>query len=465
MNESPSHLTTRREFLKNTGRLAAASALAGVTLPHVHAAEDNMIQLALVGSGGRGTGAAANALGVSAALGPVKLVAMADVFENKLKGSYESLSRKFADRVDVPEDRKFIGFDGYKKAMDCLKPGDVAIFATPLAFRWVHFKYAIEKGLNVFMEKPIAADAPTARRMIALGEDAKKKNLKVAVGLMVRHCRGRQALHEQIKDGAIGDVITLRAYRMHGPQGSAFTDASMRKEGMSELLFQISRFHSFIWLSGGLFSDFYIHQIDETCWMKDAWPVKCHAIGGRHYRGNYIDQNFDHYQVEYTFEDGGKLFFYGRTMIGCKDAFESFAHGQKGLGVITLGSHHLQKAGRIFKGQNMTPENQTWSFLKTPEEKAPDPYEMEWQDLMEAIRNDQPYNEIKRAAEASAITSMGRFAAHTGQEVTFEDYMKSDYEFTPDADKLTMDSDPPLKPDAEGKYPVPEPGQKKDREY
>src|SRR6185436_10085858 len=146
MNTSNS-VTTRREFMKTTGRIAAASALAGVAIPHVHAAGNETIQLALIGCGGRGTGAASDALSTK---GPVKLVAMADVFENKLRGSYDALKSKGSDRVAVPDDHKFIGFDGYKKAMDCLKPGDVAIFTTPLAFRWVNFTYAIQKGLNVF---------------------------------------------------------------------------------------------------------------------------------------------------------------------------------------------------------------------------------------------------------------------------------------------------------------------------
>jgi len=369
------------------------------------------------------------------------------------------------DQVDVPEDRKFLGFDAYKQAMDSLKKGDVVILATPPAFRWVHFKYAIEKGLNVFMEKPICVDAPTGRRMIELGEEAKKKNLKVAVGLMVRHCRGRQALQQRIKRGAIGDIIAMRAYRMHPPVGSAFTDPAMRKEGMSELMFQISRFHSFLWLSGGLFSDFYIHQIDETCMMKEKWPIKCHAVGGRHYRGDNIDQNFDHYQVEYTFEDGTKLFFYGRTMSGMKDEFSSFVHGAKGLAVVSLGSHHLGKAGRIYKGQNMDRSKESWSFLKGPDEKAPSPYEMEWKDLIEAIQDNKPYSEVKRGAEASMITAMGRFAAHTGQEVTWEEFQNNQHEFAPDLDKLTLESEAPVKADDEGNYPVPEPGIKRDREY
>ncbi|HXG47200.1 MAG TPA: Gfo/Idh/MocA family oxidoreductase [Methylomirabilota bacterium] len=461
MNETSLSVSTRREFIKTSGRLAAASALAGVALPHVHAAENNTVQIALIGCGGRGTGAAANAL--SRKGGPIELTAMVDVFPHKLNSSYENLKKAHPGQVAVREDRMIIGFDGYKKAMDALKPGDIAILATPPAFRWVHFKYAIERGLHVFMEKPICVDAPTGRRMIELGEKAKEKNLKVGVGLMVRHCRGRQALYNKIRRGAIGDIIALRAYRMHPPVASAFTDPSMRKQGQSELLFQINRFHSFLWASGGLFSDFYIHQIDECCWMKDAWPVKCHAVGGRHYRGKNIDQNFDVYQVEYTFADGSKFFFYGRTMPGVKDEFSSFAHGSEGMATISLGGHHLGRAGRIFAGQNMRSEDQLWAAF--PEGGAPDPYEAEWDDLLDAIRNDKPYNEVKRGAEASMVTAMGRFAAHTGQEVTWEDYYNNEHEFAPDVDKLTMESPAPIQADADGKYPVPQPGIVTKREY
>ncbi|MGB9602433.1 MAG: Gfo/Idh/MocA family oxidoreductase, partial [Limisphaerales bacterium] len=183
---------SRREFVKTTGKIAAASALAGVSLPYVHAAGSDLIQVALIGCGGRGTGAASQALSTKG--GPIKLVAMADVFEDKLTKSYESLIQRHKDQMEVPQDRKFLGFDAYKKAMDCLKPGDVAIFATPPAFRWVHFAYALQKGINVFMEKPITVDGPTSKRMLQMADEATKKNLKVGVGLMVRHCRGRQEL-------------------------------------------------------------------------------------------------------------------------------------------------------------------------------------------------------------------------------------------------------------------------------
>src|ERR1022692_3280131 len=211
-NTTNANTTSRRRFLTDSGRIAGVSTLAGMTIPYVHAAGNDTIQLALVGCGGRGTGAADNALGVQN--GPIKLVAMADVFPSKLADSHGKLRQKFPTLVDVPEDRKFIGFDGYRKALDCLKPGDVAIFATPPAFRWVHFSYAIDKGLNSFMEKPVTVDGPTTRRMLKLGELSVQKNLKVGVGLMIRHCRARRELLDRINAGQIGDIVAMRAYRM-----------------------------------------------------------------------------------------------------------------------------------------------------------------------------------------------------------------------------------------------------------
>ena len=447
---------SRREFLKSSGTVVAATALAGVVVPHVHAAEDSTIQVALVGCGGRGTGAAQNALSVQN--GPVKLVAMADVFEDRLKTSHQSLKQRFDEQVDVPMDRRFIGFDAYKQAIDSLKPNDIAIFATPPAFRWVHFSYAIEKGINVFMEKPVTVDGPSTRRMLELGEKSVKKNMKVGVGLMCRHCKAREELFDRIQNGEIGDLIALRCYRMHGPVGSAFSPP--KPEGISELQYQIRRFHSFLWASGGLFSDFYIHNIDECCWMKNAWPVQAQASGGRHFRGDNIDQNFDNYSVEYTFADGSKMFLYGRTMPGCHDEFASYAHGSKGLGIISTTSHTPAKC-RIYKGQKIDKADLVWAY-PPPE---PNPYQLEWDYLVQAIRQDEPYNEVKRGAEASLVTSMGRMAAHTGQIVTFDDMLNCEHEFAPDVDKLTLDGPAPIKADANGKYPIPQPGITTSREY
>ena len=454
MNIRNSSQTSRREFIKRTGQVAATSALAGIALPAVHAAGDDTIQVALIGCGGRGTGAAENALSTKG--GPIRLVAMADVFEQKLVRSYESLKRRFGERCDVPAERRFVGFDGYRKAMDCLKAGDVAIFATPPAFRWVHFTYAIQKGLNVFMEKPVTVDGPTTRRMLELAKEADKKNLKVGVGLMVRHCRGRRELYDRIKSGQMGDLIMLRAYRMGGVAGTA----GPCPKDMSELKYQVQRFHAFLWASGGLFSDFNIHQIDECCWMKGAWPVKAHAVGGRHFRGNSVDQNFDVYSVEYTYPDGTKLFFMGRSQSGCKEEFASYAHGTTGTAIISTSAHTPGRV-RLFKGQDFARENQVWAFPQ-PE---PNPYQLEWDDLVSAIRNNEPYNEVERGAIASLVTSMGRMAAHTGQEITYEQMLECKHEFAPDVDKFTDDSPAPLRAGPDGKYPVPQPGVVRDREY
>jgi predicted dehydrogenase len=454
MTETTLPPSSRRDFLKHTGRFAAASALAGTALPLVHAAGSDLLQVALIGCGGRGTGAAANALSTTS--GPIKLVALADVFEAKLNGSLESLNKKHANQVAAPPDRRFLGFDGYQKAMDCLKPGDLAILATPPAFRWVHLTYAIQKGINVFMEKPVTVDGPSTRRMLKLAEQATAKNLKVGVGLMVRHCKARQELYARIRAGELGDLIMLNACRMGGAAGNA----GPKPSNLSELLYQVQRFHAFLWASGGLFSDFNIHQIDECCWMKDAWPVRAEASGGRHYRGNSVDQNFDNYSVRYTYADGTRLLFTGRSQTGCYEEFASYAHGHKGVGVISTYVHTPGKC-RIYKGHNLSKDALLWAFPQ-PE---PNPYQLEFDDLVAAIRQDKPCNEIERGAIASLVTSMGRMAAHTGQVITYEQMLNCDHEFAPDVDKLTMDSPAPLQTGADGKYPVPAPGVKKQREY
>jgi predicted dehydrogenase len=443
-------------MLKTCGGLVAASALAGVAVPAVHAGEDNTIRIALVGCGGRGTGAVADALRAKG--GPAKLVAMADVFPHRLKSSYNHIQDEFPKLVEVPPDRQFLGFDAYKHAMDQLRPGDVVILATPPAFRWPHFQYAIAKRLNVFMEKPVTVDGPSSRRMLKLAEESVAKNLKVGVGLMCRHCAARAELYDRIKSGEIGEITLLQAYRMSGVTAMEFSRP--KPDGISELLYQVQRFHSFLWASGGSFSDFLIHNIDECCWMKDAWPVEAKASGGRHYRGDFIDQNFDTYSVEYTFADGTKLYLQGRSMNGCHSEFASYAHGTKGSAVISTAGHSPARC-RTYKGHTMTKDNLLWQF-KTRE---PSPYQLEWDHLLTAIRQDKPYNEVKRGVEASVVTAMGRMAAHTGQVITYEQMLNCEHEFAPEVDKLTMDSPAPLQAEKDGKYPVPMPGIKRNREY
>jgi predicted dehydrogenase len=421
------------------------------------------MNVALIGCGGRGSGAADNALRVRQA--PLKLVAMADVFEDRLKSSYANLKGMHENKVDVPEERKFIGFDAYKKAMDCLRPGDVAIFATPPAFRWVHFKYAVQKGLHVFMEKPVTVDGPTTRRMLDLAEAATAKKLKVGVGLMSRHSRALQELHDRIQDGEIGEPVLMRGYRMHGPIG--FFASLPKPDGISHLLYQVKRFHSFLWASGGNYSDFYIHVIDHLCWMKGAWPVQAQALGGRHYRESpdgvtYVDQNLDTYAVEYTFDDGTKLMFDGRCINGCQNIYSSYIHGTRGS-AIASNSGDCGLPSRTFKGQSPNDADLIWESKIRGDQR--NPYQNEWDDLVEAVLADKPYNEAARGAIGSMVTSMGRMAAHTGQIITYDQILNCSHEFAPDVDRLTMDSRAPLQPGPDGRYPVPQPGIVKDREY
>jgi predicted dehydrogenase len=458
MNPTKKPSESRRQFIKSSGQVAAVTALASLAAPRVHAAEDNTLRIVLIGCGGRGTGAATDALSVKH--GPIKLVAMADVFKDRLDGSYNGLKKRFGDQVDVPEDRRFLGFDAYRKAMDCLKQGDIAILTTPLAFRWVHFPYAIEKNLNVFMEKPLTADGPTSRKMFKLADESAAKNLKVGVGLMSRHSRAMQQAADRIHGGEIGDLLLMRGYRMHGP---AATMRSLPKPaGISELEYQIRRFHSFLWASGGCFSDFYIHIIDQCCWMKNALPTQAQALGGRHYRGRYVDQNFDVYAVEYTFPDETKFIMDGRCIDGCSQIYTSVVSGTKGTAII---SHEgdVGAPSATFKGFGTSKANMIWESKLSPDET--NPYQNEWNDLVEAIRADKPYNEVKRGVETSLVTSLGRMAAHTGRIVTYDQILNSQHEFAPNVDKLVLGGPAPLKADAKGKYPVPQPGIITDREY
>lgn len=434
--------------------------LSGLRVPNVFPGGSDLIQVALVGCGGRGGGAAVNAMSTKS--GPIKLVAMADAFADRLNGTYENLHKDYSKTMDVPPERRFIGFDAYKHAMDCLNPGDVVILTTPPAFRWVHFKYAISKKLNVFMEKPVTVDGPTSVRMLALADEAKKANLKVGVGLMSRHSPALQELHDRIRNGQLGDIILMRGYRMHGPAG--YSQSPPKPANISDLEYQVRRFHSFLWASGGCFNDFYIHHIDHLCWMKEAWPVSAQALGGRHYRqdaeGNtFVDQNFDTYSVEYTYADGTKFFFDGRCVEGAHGIYSSYVHGTKGVAVAAR-ANDCGGPSAIYRGQNASEGKLVWESTDTS-----NPYQNEWEKLVGAIRANTPHNEVKRGVNASVVSSMGRMAAHTGQEITFDMMLNCPHEFAAGLDGLTFDSPAPLQPGPDGRYPVPRPGLSPTREY
>jgi len=436
--------TSRRGFLKKTSLTLAGAALAGAMTARARAAEQNTLKIALVGCGGRGTGAAVNALSTQ---GPTQLVAMADVFAQRLQTSLDALSKQFARQVDVPPERQFLGMDAYKKAIDLIAPGGVVLLATAPAFRPIHVEYAVAKGCHVFMEKSFAVDAPGVRRVLKAGQVAKKKNLKVAGGLMSRHYKPLEEAVEQLHRGLIGEVITCWAYREHAQVGLL-----PKSPGMSEMAHQIRNYSNFTWLNGSFILDWLIHNIDVCCWCKDAWPVSAQGQGGRQVRTEK-DQLFDHYSVEYSFPDGSRLLAQARHMDNCWGFFGDVIHGTKGSAV--LGEGIAQP--RLFKGYRQTPENVIWKYTGSP----CDAYQTEHDLFFQAIREDKPYNEAERSAYAAMAGILGRMAAESGQMITWEQAMASDIELAEGLDHYTMDSDPPVRPNAEGRYPVAMPGQTK----
>jgi len=412
----------------------------------VHAGEDNTIRLALIGCGGRGTGAVRDAFSV--AKGPIKLYAMADIFPQRLEASRNALIKLFPEQIDVPAERQFTGFNSYREAIDCLRPGDIAMLAGYAAFRPMQLEYAIEKGVNVFMEKSFACDPPGIRRLLRAAELADKKNLKVAAGLMCRHSVNRHEVIRRIQDGQLGEILLVRAYRMEpvGPLGP-------KPPEEKELLWQIRNFVRFLWVSGGLFAEMDIHQVDEICWIMDAWPVEAHGIGGRAVNSVDLSQNLDSYCAEWTFPNGAKGFDVVRYIPNCYNEFATFIHGTKAAAQFS-GSIHAGTV-RIFKDQRIHRNNIAWEAPK----EVLTPWQAEWAALLEAIYQDRPHNETKRAALSNLATIMGRAAVHSGKIITWEEAMNSNFDFCPNIDAMNEETPPPAQMDSSGRYPVPIPGQ------
>jgi predicted dehydrogenase len=437
--------TSRRNFLARSGGALAGVSLGSALASRVYAGERNTIKIALVGCGGRGTGAAANALRTE---GPTQLVAMADFFDQRLQTSLKNLSKQFSKQIDVPAGRQFVGLDAYKKAIDAVGPGGVVLLTTPPAFRPLHFEYAVERGCNVFMEKSFGVDAPGARRVIEVGKLAQEKNLKVAGGLMSRHYKPLEAAAEQIHNGIIGDLITLWAYREHGPVGF-----KPREPSINELAHQIRNYSCFTWLNGTFLLDWIIHNLDICCWLKGVWPVSAQGQGGRQTRTE-PDQLFDHCAVEYRFADGTRLFAQGRGIAGCWGFFGDVIHGTKGMAVLGEGVPHP----RIYKGYREEPENLVWQYEGIQKVAYASAYQNEHDLFFAAIRDNKPYNESERCALATMVGILGRMAVESGKEITWDEAMASTAELAPGLAKFTPETTPPVMPDAQGRYPVAMPG-------
>lgn len=449
MHSSNDHpQTNRRQFLRKGTSMAVAAATLGRVLPKAYASEDSTIRLALIGCGGRGSGAVRDALSVRDG-GPVKLYTMANLDADRMEKSYQSLKEKFNEKVDVPRERKFIGFNAYRQAIDILRPGDVALCTTRSYIRPVHVEYAIKKGINVFMEKPFASDPGGLHRLLRAGEIAERKNIKVLAGLQCRHSPARQALIDKIRNGEMGDIPLIRANRLGGarwlaPQGDKANNL------MQQL--QFGRIHLY-WIGSGHMVDNLIHQIDECCWIKDAWPVSVIGMGGRVPRCDDSGQNIDIYSMEYTFADGTKAFCGFRRMNKCRSDFATYIHGTKCAAQFSGRTH--KATVHMFRDQRIEKGNISW----TPTKDAHSPWQYEWNEFIHSIRTDRPHNEVKRAVYSDLASLMGRIACHTGQTVTWDQIMKSRFQFCDYLDDLHPGSPVPVKADEQGRFPVPIPGQ------
>src|SRR3954453_19397028 len=341
---------SRREFLKTTAATVAGLGLAGAMAPAVHAAGDESLKVALIGCGNRGAGALLQALSTE---GPVKLWALADTFSDRLEQCLEGVQRSMAGeqperkkskgvrhkagqtggKLDLPNERKFVGLDAYRKAID--SGADVILLAGPPGYRPQHFEYAIRAGKHVFMEKPVATDAVGIRRVLAAAEEAKKKNLKVGVGLQRRHQPSYHESIQKIRDGAIGDVMALRCYWNGG--GPAKTPYP--HDNIGELEYQVRNWYFFSWLSGDHICEQHVHNIDVCNWMKQAHPTEAQGMGGRQVRtGKEYGNIFDHHAVEFTYADGTKMFSQCRQIPDCWSHVAETAHGTRGL-INTDGNH------------------------------------------------------------------------------------------------------------------------------
>jgi predicted dehydrogenase len=441
-------MPTRRQFLGRGGALAAGAAVLSSSLPAVHAAEDNTIRLALIGCGGRGTGAVGNAL-KTRDQGPIKLYAMADLQESYMEARLKALMKQYEDQIDVTQDRKFVGFDAYKKAVDVLRPGDIAMCTTRAYIRPLHVEYAVKKGINVFMEKPFAPDPVGLRRMLRAGEEAEKKGVKIAAGLQCRHSPARAALIDMIHSGEMGEISYVRANRLGGRRWMG----SMGEK--SNLLMEQLRFGKaqLYWVGSGHMVDNLIHQIDECCWLMDAWPVSCHGMGGREVGSDDHGQNNDIYSMEFTFPDGKKAFCGFRRAQGGHNEFATFVHGTKRAGQFSGNVH--KATVHLFKDQRISEDNIAWS----PTPDAESPWDYEWIHFVDSIRNDKPHNEAKRAVHADYAALMGRAAAHANGIVTWDEVTSSQFQFCDYLDELSYESPPPVKADEEGYFPAPVAGE------
>jgi len=428
----------RREFIKNSALLAGGVLLSQVAFATGHSGADDTIKIALIGCGDRGTGAAFQALSTTA---NVKLVAMADAFQDRLDGSYKVLSDKFKNKVDVPKDRQFVGFDAYQKAMAL---ADVVLLTTPPGFRPLHFEEAVKQGKQIFMEKPVAVDAPGIRKVLAAAEIAKQKKLNVVVGLQRRYQTNYREALKRIQDGAIGDIFAGQVY-----WNSGGVWVKQRQASQSEMEYQMRNWYYFNWLCGDHIVEQHVHNIDIANWVKNAYPVSVQGTGSRAWRtGKDYGEIYDNHSVELTYADGSVIHSQCRHFEGTANRVDESFQGTKGRTYLSGGN------------QAVLWDHTGKELYNHPSKGNANPYQTEHDELFAAVaKGEYKFSDAERAAKSCFTAIIGRYATYSGQTIQWDEALKADNSLMPET--LSWTAQPKVLPDANGLYPIPTPGKTK----
>lgn len=434
---------SRRNFVKKTAALTTGVLTS--TLPihsFANVSNDKKLKLALVGCGGRGSGAAVQAL---IADENVELIAMADVFKDRIEKSLEGIKEYFGDtkKINVNEKNIFIGFDSYIKAIDLC---DVVILTTPPGFRPLHFEYAVQNDKHIFMEKPLATDAPGVRRVLDAARVAKEKKLNVVVGLQ-RHYENKYVnLYNKLKSDAIGKIISGQVYWNDGGVW-----VNKRKPEQTELEYQMRNWYYFNWICGDHILEQHIHNIDVANWFIGEYPSTAQGMGGREVRnGKDHGHIFDHHFVEFHYPGGAVISSQCRHQKNTMRRVDEVFQGTKGS--ITLGSGEIRDLSGNLKFSY--PKNNYWES-----DDEPNPYQVEHDKLFKSIREGNVISDAENGAKSTLSAIMGRMATYTGKKITWDEIMNSKESLVPD--NLSWNSTPPILPDEDGNYDVPVPGKTK----
>ena len=438
MRKDAPNQSSRREFVKQSSLLAGGLIAAPLfSKANYFSGADDVIKVALIGCGGRGTGAAMQALLTRQ---NVKLVAMADAFSDRLERCYKSLTsdsrsgdKSVKDRVDVPQERKFVGFDGYLKAIPL---ADVVILATPPGFRPIHFEEAIKQNKHVFMEKPVATDPAGVQKVLAAAAEAKAKKLNVVVGLQRHYQTSYRELFK--RKNLIGDITSAQAW-----WNNDGVWVNKRQPGQTEMEYQMRNWYYFVWLCGDHIAEQHIHNIDVVNWFKGAYPVKAQGMGGRQVRkGKDHGEIFDHHYVEFQYADGSILNSQCRHIPGTMSKVDELLVGTKGI-IQTGAANIVTPKGKVLYQFDQTKENQ--------------PYQTEHDELFEAIANGQyKFDDAENGAKSTMTSILGRMATYSGQVIEWDKAINSGLSLQPK--QYDFSAAPPILPDADGFYPVPTPG-------